>query len=106
MTSDSAESQTEDHRNHNLSERLEVHHNGEEKTVWNWVQIVQPADVRGHNPVVENHEPQITPGDMRAGTPEAVTANVAEELEFAFDVDPEEHDIEVIDPEDEEVTVL
>jgi len=89
----------------NLRERIEVERDGEEITVWNWVNVQQRAAVRGHNPVVDYFGADIGAGDM-AETPEAVTPNVAEELDWEFNIDVENHGIEVIDPESEEVHVL
>jgi hypothetical protein len=93
-------------QNFRLNDRLTVNHDGEEKEVYNWVNIKQPAIVRGSNPVVERFNAEIGAGDSPM-TPEAVTAWVAEELLFEFNIDLDTHDeIEVIDIESEEVVVL
>ncbi|WP_225334265.1 hypothetical protein [Halomicrobium urmianum] len=86
-------------------ERLTVVQDGEETEVFNWVNVNQPAIVRGHNPVVDTYDAQIGAGDSSMH-PDAVTHWVAEELRDEFNIDPEDHDIEVIDPTDEEVGVL
>lgn len=77
---------------------------GEEVEVFNWVNIKQPAIIRGHNPAVETFDAEIGAGDSPR-TPDAVTTWVAEELEMEYGINPEDHDIEVIDPESEEVEV-
>jgi len=77
---------------------------GEEIEVFNWVNIQQPAVVRGHNPVVEKFDAEIGAGDG-AKTPGAVTHWIAEELLHEFGIEVEDHGIEVIDPTAEEVTV-
>lgn len=89
----------------NHRERIEVGVDGEEIVVWNWVSVVQPAHVRGHNPVVEKFDATIGAGDMDE-PPEAVTEEVAEELYDEFSIDVEDHDIEVIDVHSDEVSVL
>lgn len=86
-------------------ERLTVVRDGDEVEVFNWVNIKQPAIVRGNNPVVETFEAEIGAGDSPA-TPDAVTHWVAEELWHEFSVKVEDHGIEVVDPTDEDVTVL
>ncbi len=88
-----------------LKDRMTVERDGEQLEVFNWVNINQPATVRGHNPVVETYDADIGAGDA-AFTPEAVTAWVAEELRDEFRIDPEDHGIEVVDVESDEVTVL
>ena len=94
--------------NPNLQERLTVVKDGEEIEVFNWVNIKQPAVVRGHNPVVEKFDAEIGAGDSPM-TPDAVTHWVAEELWHEFgisDNDLREKGIDVIDVESEEVDVV
>jgi len=86
-------------------DRITVYKDGEEVEVFNWVNIKQPAVVRGGNRVVEKFTAEIGAGDMRKA-PEAVTHWVAEELEDNFGIDPTDNGIEVIDPTSEEVDVL
>jgi len=86
-------------------DRIVVDRDGEQVEVFNWVNIKQPAVVRGGNPVVEKFEAEIGAGDM-SKTPEAVTEWVAEELWHEFGIEVEDYGIEVIDPTDEEVQVL
>lgn len=85
-------------------ERLTVLREGEEIEVFNWVNIQQPAVVRGHNPVVEKFDAEIGAGDSPM-KPDAVTHWIAEELWHEFGIEVEDHGIEVIDPTGEEVTV-
>lgn len=86
-------------------DRITVIRDGEELEVYNWVNIKQPAIVRGGNPVVERFEAEIGAGDSPM-TPDAVTTWVAEELYHEFSIDVEDHDIDVIDVESEEVDVV
>lgn len=86
-------------------DRITLRRDGEEVEVFNWVNVNQPAIVRGGNPSVETFEAEIGAGDSRV-TPDAVTSWVAEELMDEFYIDVEDHGIEVIDPESEEVEVL
>ena len=88
-----------------LQERLTVEKDGGEIEVFNWVNIQQPAVVRGHNPVVETFDAEIGAGDSPM-KPDAVTEWVAEELWHELGIEVEDHDIEVIDVESEEVEVL
>jgi hypothetical protein len=77
----------------------------EEIEVYNWVNVEQRSAVRGHNPVVEYFDADIGAGDSPE-TPDAVTHWVAEELDFEHNIDLSDHGIEVIDPTDDEVSVL
>jgi len=86
-------------------DRITVHRDGEEVEVFNWVNIKQPAVVRGGNPVVEKFDAEIGAGDM-SRTPDAVTEWVAEELWREFSIDVTDHGIEVIDVESDDVDVL
>jgi len=86
-------------------ERLTVEQNGEEKTVYNWANIMQPAVVRGHNPVVEKFDPDIGAGDSPE-KPDAITHWLAEELWHEFGIEAEDHGIEVVNVESDEATVL
>ena len=91
-----------------LRDRITVVKDGEEIEVFNWVNIEQPAIVRGNNPVVEKFDCNIGAGDSPR-TPDAITHWVAEELWHAFDVsesDLRQMGIDVIDVESEEVDVL
>jgi len=92
--------------NDRLSERLTVSIGGEEREVYNWVNVKQPAVVRGHNPTVETFSAEIGAGDSPE-TPSAVTEWVAKELWHEFSIDlSRRDDIDVIDIESDEVTVL
>ncbi len=87
-------------------DRLKViDEDGNEREVFGWATVKIAARVRGSNPVVEPFEPDIYAGDSRV-KPEAVTHWLAEEIEAEFRVDVEDHGIDVIDPTDDEVTVL
>jgi len=91
----------------NQRERIEVKVDGEEVTVFNWVNLSQPATVRGHNPVVEPYETAVYAGDSQM-EPDAVTHWVADELEEVslINVDLDAQGIDVIDVTSEEVTIL
>lgn len=78
---------------------------GEEVEIYNWVNIKQPAVIRGGNPSVEKFQAEIGRGDARE-TPEYITHWVAEELDWAFGVDPSDHGITVVDPTDEDVQLV
>ncbi len=91
--------------NLSLRESIDIKRDGEEITVYNWVNVQQRAAVRGHNPEVETFGADIGAGDLPE-TPEAVTPDVAETLDWEFGIDVSDHGIEVIDPESEEVHVL
>jgi hypothetical protein len=93
------------HDNLKLHERIDVQRDGEEITVYNWVNIKQPAVVRGHNPVVEKFDAEIGAGDSPT-TPDYVTPWVAEELWHEFNIEVEDHGIEVVDPESDDVALL
>jgi hypothetical protein len=86
-------------------DRIKVHRDGEEVEVFNWVNIKQPAVVRGGNAVVEKFDPEIGAGDS-SRTPNAVTGWVAEELRREFGIEVADHGIEVIDVESDGVDVL
>lgn len=86
-------------------DRLTVAVDGQVIEVFNWVNATQPAVVRGGNPCVEKFEASIGAGDMDR-TPDAVTAWVADELDWAFGIDPEDHGIDIIDVESDEVDIL
>lgn len=90
----------------NQRDRLTVRdENDEEREVFGWATVEIAARVRGSNPVVDQFEPDIFAGDSRM-KPEAVTHWLAEEIETEYRVDVRDHDIDVIDPTDEEVDVL
>lgn len=84
-----------------------IDENGDEVDIYNWVTVKTVSRVRGHNPVFEQFE-----DDVRIGAgdswmhPEAVTPEVAEELQDARGIDVRDHDIRVVDPTDEEVDIL
>jgi len=89
-------------------DQITVEKGGEEIQVFNWVNILQPAIVRGNNPVVEKFGAEIGAGDSDM-KPDAVTTWVAEELWHEFDIsqnDLKELGIDVIDVEAPEVDVL
>lgn len=85
-------------------DRLEVVHDGEKKTVFNWVNVTLPAVIYAGAGQVEHFEADIGAGDSSMA-PDAVTHWIAEELSFEFHVDVEQHDIGVIDPTADEVDV-
>jgi hypothetical protein len=88
-----------------MYERIEAVIDGEEVTIWNWVNVLQPAHVRGHNPTVEKFDARIGAGDMQE-PPEYVTERVAEELWHEFGVEAENHGFEVVDPTSDEVQLV
>ena len=91
-----------------LRDRITVVKDGEEIEVYNWVNIKQPAIVRGNNPVVETFDCDIGAGDSTM-KPDAITEWVAEELWHEFSIsesDLREKGIGVIDVESEEVDLV
>ncbi|MFC7216505.1 hypothetical protein ACFQO4_20815 [Saliphagus sp. GCM10025334] len=88
-----------------LRDRLTVEKDCEEIEVFNWVNVNRWSTVRASNPVVSHEETEIGAGDA-SFTPDAITKWVAEELHDEFYITPEDHGIEVIDVESDEVTVL
>jgi len=86
-------------------DRITVEKDGEEIDVFNWVNIKQPAVIRGGNPTVEKFDAEIGAGDA-SFTPEAVTTWVAEELWHEFGIEVEKRGIEVIDVESDDVHIL
>lgn len=90
-------------------DRLDVVKDDEEIEVYNWVNIsrLQKAIVRASNPTVErfDDDAEIGAGDS-SFTPDAVTHWVANELWHEFDIEVEDHGIDVIDIESDEVTVI
>lgn len=86
-------------------ERITVRRDGEELDIFNWVTVERATRVRGHNPTVQYFEPTIGAGDSKR-KPDAVTPWVAEELRSEMNIDVEDHGIEVVDPESDDVEVL
>lgn len=86
-------------------DRIAVKRDGEEVEVFNWANVRRFSTVRATNPVVSHDDTRIGAGDSTM-KPDAVTHWVAEELDMEFGIDPEKHDIEVIDVTSDEVTVL
>jgi hypothetical protein len=76
----------------------------EEIEVYNWVNLSQPAVVRGAGSI-EKFEAEIGAGDSSMD-PDYVTKWLAEDLWHEFGIDVDNHGIEAIDVESEEVTVL
>lgn len=83
---------------------ITVHRDSEELEVYNWVNLKQPSAVRGGQ-TIETFEADIGAGDSPS-TPDYVTEWVAEDLWDEFGIEVEDHGIEAIDVESEEVTVL
>jgi hypothetical protein len=88
-----------------IGDRFNVIKDGEEVVVYNWVNVEQPAIVRGDNPAVEKFTPDIGAGDSST-PPEYVTQEVAEELWHEFGIEVEDHDIGVVDVESDDVQLL
>ena len=87
-------------------DRLTVEHDGEEIEVFNHVSVAQYHYVNSVNGY-ETFEPDISKGDMGGGpSPEYVTERVAELLYHEFGIEVEQHGIEAIDLDADEVTVL
>lgn len=79
---------------------------GEEVVVFNHASVVERHYVNSVNGY-ETFEPVVAKGDNMAGEkPEAITERLARVLYDEFGYKADEHDIRVIDPEDENVTVL
>lgn len=78
---------------------------GEQVEVFNHVSVVERHYVNAVNGY-ETFDPIVSKGDGMSEKPDAVTPRVARLLYDEFGADVDELEIEVIDPEDEEVTVL
>ena len=84
---------------------ITVDRDGEEIEVYNHVTVTKQHyvnSVNGH----DSFDGPVEAGDGGIGEPDAVTPRIAYLLDSEFGVDVEQHGIEVIDPEDDEVTVL
>ena len=86
-------------------DRLDVVRDGEEIEVFNWVNVDRSAQVYAGAGQIEYFEGDIGAGDSSM-TPDAVTKWIAEELSHEFNIYVEDHGIEVVDIESEEVDVL
>jgi hypothetical protein len=84
-------------------ERIEVRVDGEDVTVYNWVNLEIPYVVHGGS-TSEQFEPNIGAGDSPK-TPEYVTEWIAKDLWHEHHIDVEKHGIEVVDIESDEVDV-
>lgn len=84
-----------------------VEHEGEEKEVYNWVNIErkQKASVRANSVDHFDEDPDIGAGDSQS-PPEYVTTWLAAMLGHEFGIDVTLHDIEVVDIESAEVQLL
>lgn len=85
-------------------DRITVERDGEEIEVFNHVSVINRHyinSVNGH----ESFAPIITSGDSDERV-DVVTERVADYLWHEWGIEAEKQGIEVIDPEDEEVTVL
>lgn len=83
-----------------LRDRIDVERDGEELTVWNHITVKQHHHARATE-IQSDH--RVLAGDGSTGeAPEYVTPAIATQLRH-LDVYP---DVEVVDPTDEEVTVL
>lgn len=86
--------------------RIEVERDGEEIEVWNEVTVQQEHHINSINGYETFHGP-VRPGDQSHGDKVgAVTPRIARLLDEEFMIDVAEQDIEVIDPDDEEVHIL
>lgn len=86
-------------------ERIRVRIDGEELDVYNWATVQQWHRVRGHNPVRDQLDYEISAGDSKTIDPDAVTHWVAEELRD-LGIDLEDDEIEVVDVTADDVEVL
>ena len=87
-------------------DRLTVEVDGERIEVFNHVSVTQAHYVDSFAGC-ESHVLGIAKGDMGTGpTPDAVTKQVADLLFDTFQIDVTDRDIQVIDPNDPEVSVL
>ena len=78
---------------------------GEEVTIYNWVNVLQPGTVWGHG-TAERFDANIGAGDSKR-TPEYVTEWVAGQLDAEFGIRLSSRgDITVVDPTDDDVTLL
>lgn len=87
-------------------DRIHVLRDGEELEVFNHVSISQHHyvnSVNGH----ETFEPDIVKGDLGRGPPpEYVTERIADVLWHEFGIEVEQHDIEVVDIDSDEVELI
>jgi hypothetical protein len=84
-------------------ERIEARVDGEDVTVYNWVNLEIPYVVHGGS-TSEQFEPNIGAGDSPR-TPDYVTEWVAEDLWHEHSIEVEDYGIEVVDIESDEVDV-
>ena len=84
--------------------KVETPEHDEPITVYNWANVAQPAVIHGSRSI-EYFELEIGAGDSRVA-PDYITPWLAEDIHNEYTVDVEDKGIEVIDPTDEEVTVL
>jgi hypothetical protein len=82
---------------------IEARVDGEEVTVYNWVNLEIPYVIRGGT-TSEQFEVKIGAGDSPR-TPEYVTEWVAEDLWHEHSIEVEDYGIEVVDIESDEVDV-
>lgn len=84
-----------------------IDENGEEVEVFNWITVNLTDRVRGYNPVYERFGDgiEIGAGDSMMD-PDAVTKDIAEELQDSLGIDVRDHGIRVIDPTAEGVDVV
>lgn len=87
-------------------DRLTVERDGDRIELYNHVSVAMHHYVNSVNGY-ETFEPEVSKGDMGGGPqPEAVTERVAAVLSHEFGIDTEDHGIEVVDVESDEVDVL
>jgi hypothetical protein len=85
-------------------DRLNVEVDGEEREVYNWINVTTRVQLRG-NGSREQWVLEIGAEDSRR-PPEYVTHWLAAELASQMNIQVEDHAIDVVDIESEEVTVL
>lgn len=91
-------------------ERFTVEYDGEEVEVTNSARVTVQKEhhvvaAREHETFEAPNSPKIVV-DGFGGTPDYVTEQLAQYLWGQFDIDLDEHDIEVVDIDSDEVTVL
>lgn len=86
-------------------DRITVEKDGEEIDVFNHVSVENHHYVNSVNGY-ETFEPRIYDGDNPTQPPEVITERVADLLWAEWGIEAEDHGIDVIDPSDEDATVV
>jgi hypothetical protein len=89
-------------------ERITVERDGEELEVWNFVNVTMAHQIRGTGTLETFYGSSAIERGGGHGEPDYVTTWIAEELqhEHGIDLPDDNFDIEVIDVESDDVTVI